>query len=214
MAEHVCLGVIVGPHGVRGAVRVKSFTAAPEAVAAYGPVSTGDGARSWPIRVIGTAKGVVICRLDGVADRTAAEALKGVRLHVPRAALPPPEDEEEYYHADLVGLAVEQEDGTCLGSVRAVHDFGAGDMLEVAPPPQGADGDGNGDGAGRPLMIPFTRSAVPVVDLKAARIVVAPLPGLLDPPPPGGESDSPSDGDPSDGDPSDGDPSDGDPSDG
>jgi 16S rRNA processing protein RimM len=186
MVERVCLGVIVGAHGVRGAVRVKAFTAVPEDVAAYGPVSTGDGARSWPIRVIGTAKGVVLCHLEGVGDRTAAEALKGVRLHVPRAALPPPEDEDEYYHADLVGLAVDLADGTRLGLVRAVHDFGAGDMLEVAA----AAGEG-----GRPLMIPFTRAAVPVVDLTGGRVVVAALPGLLDPPAPeGDDADTPADG--------------------
>jgi len=183
MAERVCLGVIVGVHGVRGAVRVKSFTAEPSDLGAYGPVSTEDGARSWPLTVIGTAKGVVVCRLDGLADRTAAEGLKGVRLYVPRSALPPPQNEEEYYYADLVGLAVEQQDGTRIGSVRAVHDFGAGDMLEVVPPKGVADPVIGG----KAIMIPFTRSAVPVVDLKGARVVVAPLPGLLDPAPPGGE---------------------------
>lgn len=179
---HVCLGVVVGAHGIRGAVRVKSFTADPEDVAAYGPVSTEDGARSWPIRATGSAKGVVICALKGVDDRTAAEALKGVRLYVPRAALPLPDDADEFYHADLVGLTVEQEDGVRLGTIRAVHDFGAGDMLEVAPAP---------DAASRPLMIPFTRAAVPVVDLTGGRVVVAALPGLLDPAPPeGGDADT------------------------
>ncbi|WP_299441272.1 ribosome maturation factor RimM [uncultured Rhodospira sp.] len=170
MADRVCLGVVVGVHGVRGVVRVKSFTADPADVAAYGPVSTEDGARSWRLSVVGPAKGVVLCRFDGIDDRTAAEALKGLRLYVPRAALPPAEDEDEYYHADLIGLAVEREDGTALGTVRAVHDFGAGDMLELRPPAEGA----------KSLMIPFTRAAVPVVDLTAGRVVVADLPGLLE----------------------------------
>ncbi|KAA5604783.1 16S rRNA processing protein RimM [Roseospira marina] len=205
MVDRVCVGVIVGVHGVRGAVRVKSFTAEPEDVGAYGPVSTEDGARSWALKVVGSAKGVVIVQLDGVRDRTTAEGLKGVRLYVPRSALPPPEDEEEFYHADLVGLAVEHESGERIGTVRAVHDFGAGDMLEVAPSADPADAAGGG----RAIMIPFTRSAVPVVDLKGARLVVAPLPGLLDPAPVGGDPDdcegsdgppdSPSGGDTADG---------------
>ncbi|MBB4285995.1 ribosome maturation factor RimM [Roseospira goensis] len=168
--RHVCLGVVVGAHGVRGAVRVKSFTADPADVAAYGPVSTEDGARTWPIRRIGTAKGVVLCHLDGVTDRDTAEALKGVRLCVPRAALPQSDGEDgEFYHADLIGLRVEREDGTPVGTVRAVYDFGAGDMLEVSP----QDG-------GRGALVPFTRAAVPVVDLDGARVVVADGPGLLD----------------------------------
>ncbi|SDE91896.1 ribosome maturation factor RimM [Rhodospira trueperi] len=170
MAERVCLGVVVGVHGVRGAVRVKSFTADPADVGAYGPVWTEDGARSWGLSVVGDAKGVVLCRLDGVDDRTAAEALKGLRLYVPRDALPPAGEDEEYYHADLIGLRVERQDGTALGTVRAVHDFGAGDVLDVTPTAAG----------GKPLMIPFTRAAVPVVDVAAGRAVVADLPGLLE----------------------------------
>lgn len=183
-AERVCVGIITGPQGVRGAVRVKSFTAAPEAVAAYGPVEDEAGTRRFELRVVGKAKGVVVATLPGVADRDAAAALKGLRLYVARDALPPPE-EDEFYHADLLGLAAELADGTVLGRVRAVHDFGAGDSLEIAPE------------AGTPLLVPFTRAAVPVIDLAGGRIVVEPPEGLLSspspistissPPPPAGE---------------------------
>lgn len=177
----VCLGVIVGVHGVRGVMRFKSFTERPEDIAAYGPLADESGARSWRLTVTGQAKGVVLGRLDGVADRTAAEALKGTALYVPRAALPPVDDDEAFYHADLIGLTVRRADDAVFGVVTAVHDFGAGDMLEVRP--QGA---GRPDAA-RTVMIPFTRSAVPRVDVAAASLWVADLPGLLDPAPLGGE---------------------------
>ena len=148
-SRRVCLGVVVGAHGIQGAVRVKSFTADPLDVAAYGPVSSEDGARVWPIRVQGASKGVVLCRLEGVRDRSAAEALKGQKLWIDRAALPEDDgadadgDDESYYHADLIGLRVEAEDdGRPLGTVRAVHDFGAGDVLDIAPPAGGRAADG------------------------------------------------------------------------
>ncbi|MBV9521393.1 MAG: 16S rRNA processing protein RimM [Alphaproteobacteria bacterium] len=163
----ICLGAITGAQGVRGAVRIKPFTARPEDVAAYGPVEDEAGRRSWNIRLIGKAKGVVIGRIPGIEDRDAAAALKGVRLYVDRAALPPPA-EEEYYHADLLGLAVVLSDGTMLGRVRAVHEYGAGDCIEVTPE------------AGAAIMVPFTKAAVPTVDLAAGRLVVEPPPGLLD----------------------------------
>jgi 16S rRNA processing protein RimM len=165
----VCVGVIVGAQGVRGAVRVKPFTADPEAVAAYGPVEDEGGARRFPLRLAGRAKGVVVATIPGIADRDAAEALKGVRLYVPRAALPAPE-EEEYYHADLLGLAAVLADGTELGRIRAVHEYGAGDSLEIER--QGA----------APLLVPFTRAAVPVVDLAAGRVVIEPPDGLFETP--------------------------------
>src|SRR5258707_8968878 len=114
-------------------------------------------------------KGVVVCRVGGVTDRDSAEVLRGLRLYLPRAALPPTA-EEEYYHADLIGLQALLADGTTLGQVRAVHDFGAGDTLEIVRP------------AGPPAMVPFTRAIVPVVDLAAGRLVVDPPPGLLEGP--------------------------------
>ena len=159
--------MIVGVHGVRGAVRIKPFTAEPGDVAAYGPVSDEQGGRQFALRVTAVRKGVVIANIDGIDDRNAAEALKGVRLYVPRALLPVPD--EEYYHADLIGLRVEREDGALLGEVRALHDFGAGDLIEVIPV-----------GGGNPLVLPFTREAVPVVDIASGRLVVVVPPGLLD----------------------------------
>lgn len=165
--RRVCVGVITGPHGVRGALRVKSFTAIPEDIARYGPLADESGSRSFALTLVGAAKGVLIARIKGIEDRDRAEALRGLRLHLPRAALPPPAA-EEYYHADLVGLAAELPDGRTLGVVRAVHDFGAGDVIEIARP------------AGPPALVPFTRAAVPLVDLRAGRLVVDPPPGLID----------------------------------
>ena len=166
--SRVCVGIITGAHGVRGAVRIKSFTAEPKDVARYGPVEDESGERQLRLRLVGAAKGVVIAKLADVADRDQAEALRGLRLYLPRSALPPAGD-EEYYHADLIGLAAALADGTPLGRVRAVHDFGAGDTLEIDR------------AAGPPLMVPFTRAVVPVVDIEAGRLVVDPPPGLIEP---------------------------------
>jgi 16S rRNA processing protein RimM len=158
--QRVCLGVVTAPHGVKGMVRVKSFTAEPEALARYGPIENEAGERV-ALHVTGMAKGVLLVAVDGVGDRDGAERLKGTRLYLPRDALPPPED-EEYYHADLLGLAAALGDGTELGKVEAIHDYGAGATLEIARI------------SGAPILVPFTRASVPVVDLEARRIVVAP----------------------------------------
>ena len=158
----ICVGVVVGAQGIQGAVRIKPFTDRPEAIAAYGPVTDEQGARRFEVKVLGQARGVVTAELSGVKDRNAAEALKGLRLYVPRAALPEPEA-EEFYHADLIGLAAERADGTPVGRVAAVLDHGAGTYLEIAP-----------EDGGRPLIVPFTRAAVPVVDLAAGRLVIEP----------------------------------------
>jgi 16S rRNA processing protein RimM len=165
--QRVLMGVIAGAHGVRGLLRVKSFAAAADSLTAYGPLEDERGERGFALEPVGAAKGVLIMRLDGVADRDAAEALKGTRLYLPRAALPEP-GEEEYYHADLLGLAVMLKDGSALGRVRAVHAYGAGDSLEVERPD------------GRTVIVPFTTAVVPVVDIKAGRLVVDPPDGLLD----------------------------------
>lgn len=161
------MGVVTGAHGVRGLVRVKSFTAETDAIAAYGPLEDERGERRFTLELAGVAKGVLIARIDGVADRDAAERLKGTRLYLPREKLPAP-GEEEYYHADLLGLRVELTSGEALGRVRAVHDFGAGDSIEV----ERADGGS--------VMVPFTRRVVPTVDLAAGLLVVDPPEGLLD----------------------------------
>jgi 16S rRNA processing protein RimM len=166
LAPRVCLGVVTGPHGVQGAVRIKSFTEVPENVVRYGPLSDQSG-RRFAVEILGIAKGVVIARLSGVADRSQAEGLRGVRLYLPRSALPQTEA-DEYYHADLIGLEAVLGDGTPVGRVRAIHDFGAGDTLELVRP------------EAPPLMVPFTRAVVPIVELAAGRLVLDPPPGLLD----------------------------------
>lgn len=172
--KRVCVGAIAGVHGVRGLVRVKSFTQTPSAVAAYGELTDETGARRFSLTVTGQVKGAVLARIEGVSDRDAAAALKGTRLHVARDALPPPAA-DEFYHADLIGLTVELPDGTQVGSVRAVENYGAGEVLDVVlrEPRHGSSA----------VMIPFTRAAVPVVDPDAGRVIVNPLPGLLDPEP-------------------------------
>jgi 16S rRNA processing protein RimM len=158
--------VIVGAKGIRGEVRIKSFTEDPRSVGAYGPVTLGDG-RKFALKVTGTAKETVTGRLDGIGDRDAAEALKGAQLFVERASLPKPED-GSYYHADLIGLVVTLTTGERRGTVSAVFNFGAGDVLEVARP----DGDTE--------LLPFSEAAVAKVDVAGGAIVMNPLPGLFD----------------------------------
>ncbi|WP_026868440.1 ribosome maturation factor RimM [Inquilinus limosus] len=167
-SSKVCVGQITGAHGVRGLVKVKPFTAAPEDLAAYGPVSDEAGTRHFTLDLLSWAKDQWIVRIDGVADRDAAAALRGLRLYVDRTALPETE-EDEFYHADLIGLPAVLADGSRFGTVRAVFDFGAGEMLEIARPGAGA------------VMVPFTREAVPVVDIAGRRIVIDPPAGLLEP---------------------------------
>lgn len=155
-----CVGAIAGGFGVQGEVRLKSFCADPEAIAGYGPLVTEDG-RSFAVRLVRPIPGAFAARLTGVATREQAEALKGTRLYAPRDRLPPLAD-DEYYHADLIGLAVYDTGGARLGTVRAVLDHGAGDILEVARP-------------GAPeLLLPFTRAVVPTVDLAGGRLVADP----------------------------------------
>jgi 16S rRNA processing protein RimM len=167
LTPRVCLGVVTGPHGVQGAVRIKSFTEVPEDIARYGPLSDQPGCSCFEVQILGIAKGVVIARLSGVEDRSQAEALRGVRLYLPRSALPQTEA-EEYYHADLIGLEAVLGDGTPVGRVRAIHDFGAGDTLELAR----LDAP--------PIMVPFTRAVVPIVEVATGRLVLDPPPGLLE----------------------------------
>lgn len=167
MADRVCLGAVTGAHGVRGLVKVKPFTENPDDVAAYGPVEDEPGGRRFALAVTGRQKDAVIVRVDGVTDRDAAEALRGTRFYVARSALPEPAD-GEFYHADLIGLAVVTAGGETLGRVTAMHDFGAGDLIEYV----GADG--------KPRMLPFTEAAVPEVDIAGGRIVVDPPEGLVE----------------------------------
>ncbi len=181
-SDRVCVGQIGGAHGVRGIVKVKPFTARPANVAAYGPVSDAEGRRRLVLRLLSLHKGQWRARIDGVEDRAAAEALRGTRLYVDRARLPDP-GEDEFYHADLIGLAVELPDGTPFGTVRGLDDHGGGGVIEVTRP----------DGSA--VVVPFTKAAVPVVDPAAGRLVIDPPPGLLEPPDhrPENEQDGPAD---------------------
>ncbi len=168
----ICIGAFAGARGVRGEVKIKSFTAEPGAIADYGTVVDESGTREFRIRVTGLgsgkALGMVFARLNGIDDRDVAEGLKGTRLYVPRSALPEVQ-EDEFYFADLVGVRAELVDGRTLGLIREVHDFGAGSVLEIA-----------GEDFGT-VMVPFTQSAVPVVDLATGRVVIDPPAGLLEP---------------------------------
>ncbi|WP_144299468.1 ribosome maturation factor RimM [Elioraea rosea] len=156
----VLMGVIGRPHGVRGLVRVQSFTAEPTDIAAYGPLWDEAAGRNFLLSVV-TPGEMPVVRIDGVADREAAARLTGTKLYVERAVLPETE-EDEYYLADLVGCEAVDVSGAPVGRVAAVHDHGAGAFLEIPRE------------AGPALLLPFTRAAVPVVDLAARRVTVAP----------------------------------------
>jgi 16S rRNA processing protein RimM len=164
--KRVCLGVIAGAHGVRGQVRVKSFAAKPKDVTAYGPLSDESGARLFDLSLTGSAKGVLLARIVGVTDRDAAEALRGVELWVERSKLPAPDD-DEFYHADLIGLPAFHPDGRPYGTVLALHDFGAGEMIEF-------DLEAGGSSVGDTVILPFTHAVVPEIESDRV-VVVAPV---------------------------------------
>lgn len=148
-------------HGVRGEVKVTTFTADPMALAQYKTLLRQDGSPALTILSARPTKGGIVARLKGVADRNAAEALRGLKLHIQRDALPEPE-EDEFYLADLIGLTVETAAGELLGKVKSVHDFGAGDLLEIQPK------------AGASWWLPFTREAAPEVRLGEGKLIAAP----------------------------------------
>jgi 16S rRNA processing protein RimM len=161
----ILVGIFGAPHGIRGEVRLKSYTADPAAIGKYGPLHDENGTRSFVLETLrSSGKDMLVARVKGVADRTAAEALNGIELFAARNALPPLE-EEEFYYADLIGLRVENEQGAVLGSVLALHNFGAGDILEIAPPPDAPDR--------ATAMLAFTRALVPAVEISGGRIVAA-----------------------------------------
>ena len=160
--DRVLLGVVAAPHGVRGLVRIKSFTENPMALASYGPLSDETGKKAYRVEALSASRGAVLARIEGVADRTAAEALRGLRLYVERSALPET-GEREWYEADLVGLAAVGRDGRDWGKVVAFHDFGAGAVMEVSGG----------------VMLPFTNEAVPEIDVAGGKVVVDPPAGLL-----------------------------------
>ncbi len=156
----ILLGHIAGAHGIRGEVLIKTYTAAPENVGAYGPLSDESGTRTFNLKSARATQKGVVARLQGVDDRNAAEALKGIALYIERDRLPAAVD-GEFYHADLIGLAAVDGDGKPFGEIVAVQNYGAGDLLEVRLA-----------GAGRTELVPFTDAAVPAVDIAARRVVV------------------------------------------
>jgi len=160
--SRVVLATIGGAHGIRGEVRVKSFTADPMALATYGPLFAEDG-RIFEIERLRPAKNVVVAKFRGIDDRNAAEALNGISLSVERNALPPPEP-NEFYHADLIGLQASDTTGRPLGFVLAVQNFGAGDILEI----------GDKEKSGASLLIPFTGKIVTDIDIANGRLTIAP----------------------------------------
>ncbi len=173
----VCLGQIGAPHGVRGEVRLRSFTAEPEAIAAYGPLQTEDG-RAIEIEALRPAKDHFVAALAGIHDRDAAARLANTRLYVPRERLPQLADPDEFYHSDLIGREVFDRSGRLIGYVVAIHNFGAGDLIEVRL-----------DAGGRTELLAFNDSNVPSVDIMAGRIVVDPPADWLSSSPPAEEDD-------------------------
>jgi 16S rRNA processing protein RimM len=163
----VCLGQIGAAHGVRGEVRLRSFTSDPAAIADYGPLETEDG-RVFAIESLRAAKDHFVVRLSGIRDRDAATALANTKLYVPRERLPQTAEPDEFYHADLVGLAVVDAAGNKLGTVIAIHNFGAGDLIEV-----------RADSGGRTELVPFDITHVPAVDIASGTLVVDPPQGLF-----------------------------------
>ncbi|OZB14889.1 MAG: 16S rRNA processing protein RimM [Rhodobacterales bacterium 34-62-10] len=167
MSDLICVAVIAGAFGVRGEVRLKSFTADPVTIGEYAPLVTEDGSRSFDVALEGQLTNGLLVRLSGVGTKEEADALKGVKLFVPRDRLPGLPD-DEYYHADLIGLEVLDTGGAALGRVKAVLNHGAGDILEVQVP-----------GSSETVLLPFTMEAVPTVDLAAGRIIADPPDGLF-----------------------------------
>ena len=159
----VLVGRFGAAHGVRGDVRLKSFTGDPAAIGDYSPLISADGVRSFALKSLRHIRDdMFVARVEGVNDRSAAEALVNLDLHIRKADLPPAE-EEEYYHSDLIGLAAHLENGELIGEVVNVLNFGAGDILEVRP----ASG-------GETLLYPFTKAVAPHVDLGAGRVTIVP----------------------------------------
>ena len=166
MAARICIARIGAAHGVRGAVKLWTFTEDPLAVMQYGALATRDGTRKFEIATAREAKGHLVVTLKGIATREDAERLNGVELYIARDKLPTT-TEDEYYHADLIGLAAVTPANEPLGRVIAVHNFGAGDIIEIGP------------AHGATMLLPFTNAVVPSVDLEGGRMVIE-LPSEID----------------------------------
>jgi 16S rRNA processing protein RimM len=159
VAAPICVARIGAAHGVRGAVKLWTFTEDPFAVKEYGPLMTRDGARQFEVTHVREARDHLVATLKGIATREDAERLNGLELYIAREKLPATDD-DEYYHADLIGLAAVNTANEPLGRVTAIHNFGAGDIIEIAPT------------QGPTMLLPFTNAVVPTVDLAAGRVVI------------------------------------------
>ena len=167
MSDMICVGAIAGAFGVHGEVRLKSFTADPQAIADYGPLTTEDGQHSYDIVLSRPVKNGFVARIPGVSTKEQADALRGTQLYAPRDRLPNLPD-DEYYYNDLIGMSVFDTGGTQLGTVKSVLNHGAGDLLEIQGPTLKDT-----------VLLPFTMAAVPTVDMASGRIVVDPPEGLF-----------------------------------
>lgn len=175
-SSKICVGKFLGPHGVRGQVRLASFTDDPESIFDYEPLTDEKGTREFALIVRGVGKDHYIVSVKGCDTRDAAEKLKGVMLYVDRDALPE-EDDGEYYFADLIGLAAKDTNGASVGVVIDVHDYGAGAFLEIKP------------AHAKSFMLPFKDAFVPTVDLEKGIVeVLIPEGWLADDKPPKGET--------------------------
>ena len=160
--KRVCLGAVVGAHGIRGEVKVKSWTETDRDIGAYGALQNKDGTKSFVLKVTGHSKELLRCKIKGVVDRNAAEALIGTELYVNRDVLPQLE-EEEYYQTDLIGLdVIEQSSGQNIGKVVGIYNFGAGDILEIKL-----------KSTAKTEMIPFTKQYVPEVKIADGCVVIS-----------------------------------------
>ncbi len=184
MADRVCVAKIGAAHGLRGEVRLQVFTEDPDAILKYGQLESGDGTKKFRVVSLRPAKGHYVAKLDGVNDRNASELLTNIELFVSRDKLPKIEGEGEYYHADLIGLRVEDRAGENYGVVIAIRNYGASDLIEVGEPSKKSG-----------TLIPFIGQFVPEVDVEGGRVIIEPVAGLFDDKPSplvgeGGERDS------------------------
>jgi 16S rRNA processing protein RimM len=169
MTDRVCVARIGAAHGLRGEVRLQVFTEDPDAILAFGELTSEDGAKKFRVASLRPAKGHFVAKFEGVNDRNASELLTNIELYVARDRLPAIDEDGEFYHADLIGLRVEDKAGKNYGVVIAVRNFGASDLLEVAEPPKKSG-----------TLIPFLDQFVPEVDLGAGRVIIEPVAGLFE----------------------------------
>lgn len=152
-SSYICVGVIVAPHGIKGEVKIHSYTEQAEDLTAYGPIYNQSGTKTFRVKIKHVKGDAVIASLEGYPDRNSIETLRGMKLYIPREALPEPE-EEEFYHEDLLNMKVVLPDATSFGTVKAIYNFGAGDVMEIAL------------ASGKTELLPFTKAVFPVINFK------------------------------------------------